>query len=103
MFTGKTHELSTGPWLQVRKLSQSLPEGITPLNPIKPAFSYGFPMVSLRFDVVFPMGSAIPRASGHSSASLEAQWWRGRSALRLAPDAPKLPSPNKMHISHKCI
>ena len=35
----------------------SLPEGQAPLNPIKPSFSYGFPMVFTIFHYKHPMKS----------------------------------------------
>ena len=49
----------------------SLPEGIytnkshsIPLNPIKPPFSYGFPMVFLWFSYGFPMVSSLRHVWG---------------------------------------
>ena len=41
----KNSEFSHKKWWIFPSLCQRLPEGETPLNPIKPPFSYGFPRV----------------------------------------------------------
>ena len=77
----ENHHLSYGRSTMNGPLSTAncnkLPEGSTLLNPIKPPFSYGFPMVFLDVCQVghpFPMGTAP-----HSRC--QKRWWRWPPAL----------------------
>ena len=58
---------------------ERLPEGnMTPLNPIKPAFSYGFPMVFLWFSFTrgcWSMGWSIQSHTRLTLEALEVAWW----------------------------